>query len=80
MGYYLKQVIENLDNSSLKKLLRRNIANYISQTTEEIFKNIENDEKTLIFSFGANIDYKKIKPYANITIHDYKIKKSLKRY
>ena len=70
MGYYLKEVIENLDSNNLKNLLRTNFSNYISQTTEEIFKNIENGEKTLIFSFGANIDYKKIKPDANITIHE----------
>ena len=70
MSYYLRDVKEKLDYNNLKNFLQKYLSNYISQVTEEIFANIENNEKTLILSFGGSIDYKKIDLDANIIIHE----------
>ena len=70
MSYYLKDVKEKLDYNNLKNFLQKYLSNYISQVTEEIFDNIDNNEKTLILSFGGSIDYNKISLDANIVIHE----------
>ncbi len=70
MSYYLKDIKEKLDYNNLKNFLQKYLSNYISQVTEEIFDNIENNEKTLILSFGGSIDYNKINLDANIVIHE----------
>jgi hypothetical protein len=70
MDYYLKDIKKNLDNNNSKNFLQKYLNNYVTQTTDEIFENIEDSEKTLILSFGGNIDYNKIKHKANIVIHE----------
>ena len=70
MNYYLKDAKEKLDYNNFKNFVEKYLSNYITQVTEEIFDNIENNEKTLIFSFGGSIDYNKINLDANITIHE----------
>ena len=70
MNYYLKDIKEKIDYNNLKNFVQKYLSNYISQVTEEIFDNINNNEKTLIFSFGGSIDYNKINVDANIVIHE----------
>ena len=70
MDYYLKDIKEKLNYNNSKNYLQKYLSNYISQITEEIFENIENSEKTLIFSFGGSIDYNKINLDTNIVIHE----------
>ena len=70
MNYFLKNIKKNLDRNNVRTFLQGFFNNYVSQTTNEIFAHIENDEKTLVLSCGGNIDYSQIKNHKNILIHE----------